>query len=424
MIPHETSPNFWSLLASQPKWKDNQDCLSVAKNKFLDLQVPSRKEELWRQTNLKFLKELSFQLPSLDYLMPEQILSHISLFQKKDFHFIVYVNGKLNDHLSKYASSIIVDTDRSAKSEAGSSLEYFKNLNEIYSPQNSVIKITKNLDKPLCVLSISTIEGGGSVIVNPSAQIIIEKDVKASLWLHNWNPVLGRNFINSVWSIELKKQAVLSILNSTNLDLNSIHFDHVTIKQFENSVLNYVEMNLRSEQIRKEFVLDLMEQNCRSTVMGINTLQNDQIFGSYTQIRHHASHCTSEQKYKSLLKDKSQAIFSGQVYIGPNIQKADSRQINQNLLLSNEAEVNSRPILNIYSDDVKASHGSTVGQLDEDEIFYLASRCISRSKAEQMIASGFLKEVIGNLPVELSQPALVLLDQAMSSANEKAKVLQ
>ncbi len=134
-------------------------------------------------------------------------------------------------------------------------------------------------------------------------------------------------------------------------------------------------------------------KNSTSVVDGTYLCSKNQVIDNHTKIDHVVGDCQSSQLYKGIIQDQARAVFNGQVVIRHGSQKASSEQLNKNLLLSSEAEVDSKPELAIYADDVKATHGSTIGQLNEEEIFYFESRAISRAKAIQLLSKGFIFEV-------------------------------
>ncbi len=230
--------------------------------------------------------------------------------------------------------------------------------------------------------------------------MILKANKEAKFVLSSCGPANEKYFSNGYVLFEVEKEARLELINHTNQSLTAYHFDNVNITAASASTVRYFELNFNALLTRHEFKLDLNGEHIQSEILAASFLNLNQHCDSQTIINHNQSHSRSEQVYKSLLDDESRSVFSGTVHIAHGIVKADSSQLNQNLLLSAQAEVNSKPILRIYSDDVKASHGSTIGQIQGDEIFYLQSRAISRTKAIELLGQGFLNEIILKIGTE------------------------
>ncbi|MNT16613.1 FeS cluster assembly protein SufD [compost metagenome] len=154
---------------------------------------------------------------------------------------------------------------------------------------------------------------------------------------------------------------------------------------------------------RHTLEVSLKGEGSNSEILGVYAGRANQHIDNTTLIDHAVGACNTNQLYKGILDDSARSAFCGKVLIQKNAQKADSAQLNNNLLLSSKAEADSKPMLEIYADDVKAAHGSTVGQLDKEELFYLLSRAIPKDKAISMLSYGFLSEVIYKLNDESIQ---------------------
>ena len=137
-----------------------------------------------------------------------------------------------------------------------------------------------------------------------------------------------------------------------------------------------------------------------ATLNGLFLVSSRRLIDNHTQLEHAAPHCNSRELYKGILRDQSRGVFHGRIVVQPGAQKTDSKQTNNNLLLSNEALVNTKPQLEIYADDVKCTHGATTGQLDQESLFYLRSRGISREAARSMLIHGFAGDLIEQVQLE------------------------
>lgn len=286
------------------------------------------------------------------------------------------------------------NTNKVVAFQGDSASEAIHSLNELYNLNPIDLTIKADLTQPLQILNVTHAMGAGAVITSPRANITVKSNKEAKVVLTHAGENQARYFSNGKFTFAVEKDARLEIVNTTNQSENAYHFDFVGIAADTASTVRYFELNLNAQLTRHEFVLELNGENIQSEVLGASYLKHSQHCDSQTYINHHKGSCRTEQVYKALLDDESRSVFSGTVFIAEGIAKTDSAQLNQNLLLSDKVEVNSKPILRIFSDDVKASHGSTMGRIQEDEIFYLQSRSISREKAIELLGQGFLNEIV------------------------------
>ncbi|MBL7545049.1 MAG: Fe-S cluster assembly protein SufD [Bdellovibrionaceae bacterium] len=375
------------------------DAKRLAKESLSSKGLPSRKEESWRNTSLKFLSDVVFTPVShMATALPEHIITLIQEKQIPGADVLVLANGFYIASLSKISeSAVTVEMQQSPTSfqyhgDEGSEAIHW--LNKIYNLHALEINITKDLTKPLQILNVAYVPTGAAVISSPRVQISLHANKEAKLVLTNMGEKNATYFANGHFAFTVAKDARLEIVNHVNQSANAYHFDFVGIRAEAASTVRYFELNMNGQLTRHEMVIELNGENIQSEILGASYLREKQHCDSQTFINHNHGHCRSEQIYKAVLDNEARSVFSGTVYIAPGIAKTDSAQLNQNLLLSDHAEVNSNPILRIFADDVKASHGSTIGQVSEDEIFYLQSRCINRTKAIELLGQGFLNEII------------------------------
>lgn len=356
--------------------------------------LPSRKDEAWRNTSLKFLNEYTFVPSSLAPVVTEKIKSLVADKKIPDTNSLVFVNGFYISSLSNFdTQNIVVEKrdDIKTQSQEDVPVNPIQSLNDLYNLNPLEIVVMNDLAKPVQIINLTDSE---NVVTSPKMKIIVKANKEAKFVLSHGGPAFARYFSNAYFLFEVEKDARLELINHTNQSVNAYHFDNVNITAAAASTVRYFELNFNALMTRHEFSLNLNGEHIQSEVLGASYLRDKQHCDSQTAINHNQSNSRSEQIYKSLLDDESHSVFSGTVFIAHGIAKADSAQLNQNLLLSEHAEVNSKPVLRIFSDDVKASHGSTMGQIQEEEIFYLQSRSIARSKAIELLGQGFLNEII------------------------------
>jgi Fe-S cluster assembly protein SufD len=171
------------------------------------------------------------------------------------------------------------------------------------------------------------------------------------------------------------------------------HFSTENISQLKDSNFTLNTLTLDGAFVRNDVLVNVEGENCETHLNGAYIMKDSQHIDNHTTIDHISPNCNSYELYKGVMDDKSTAVFNGKVFVRPNAQKINAFQSNANVLLSNDAAVNSKPELEIYADDVKCSHGSTTGQLDEEAIFYLRSRGISEAAARQLVVAAFMQDV-------------------------------
>ncbi len=421
--------SFDSFLNEAKKTRSAVDLDSKLRSKDqLVLQgLPTRKEEAWRNTSLNFLNEFNFK-PALN---APQITAEIkTILQKKtipNVQKIVFINGFYILELSKFNSnSIVLDQKLEIKTQsADDGSKLFRSLNDIYNLNPVEILIKDNQELPLQIFNFTAVAISTELIVSPKIKVVLKANKEAQIILTHAGTERSCYFNNGHFLFDIEKDARLTLVNHIDQSANSYHFDTVTMSASSVSNVKYFELNFNALVTRHELVLNLNGEHIQSKILGASYLKGKQHCDSQTLISHNQSHSQSEQVYKALLDDESHSVFSGTVYIAQGIVKADSAQLNQNLLLSDRAEVNSKPVLRIYADDVKASHGSTMGQVQEDEIFYLQSRSISRAKAIELLGQGFLNEIIFRLESEelKSYFSSELLSQMASHRTAQLKAL-
>jgi len=172
------------------------------------------------------------------------------------------------------------------------------------------------------------------------------------------------------------------------------------IEQAANSTATVHTITLNGGLVRNDLRFGVNGQNCTSNLYGLYPVKGKQHVDNHTIVDHRVAHCESNEHYKGILNDKSKAVFNGKVFVRQDAQKTNAFQSNQNILLSDHADVNSKPELEIYADDVKCSHGSTTGQFDEEAVFYLRSRGITEDSARKLLIQAFAEEVLDHVSIE------------------------
>ena len=365
---------------------------------FLKQGIPSKKEEAWKYTSLKKLTVLDL-VPSVASKNDQNLMNE---HRHSKFHQIFVVNGQLFARASdkkKLAGALQISRKyktlnkifRQARKESGKiRQESLEALNFYHSqPLNIFVKPGSHLKKPLQIVFLSNSSGAQY----PRIQLVVGKNAKMDL-IETYVSSDKKHFTDAVTEIVLEASSQLKYLRVQTENKQTIHFGCTRVFLKENSNLESLTYATGAEISRHNLDIHCLGAAAKASVNGLTLGGGEQHFDNSTLIDHVVGNCITEQLYKSLLAGKSKAVFRGQVEIRPGAQKAFSDQLNKNLLISKEAEADSIPQLNIYADDVKATHGSTVGQISEEEIFYLLSRAIDRDKAIELLSLGFVKDLV------------------------------
>lgn len=388
----------------------------------LNHKLPTKKVEAWKYTSLKSFSEVRWQIPEVENAsdqitlnQPQQNhiqlnheqMKNISEYLSSDFYNFVFVNGIIDATLSdefpewlktEKLSAMDFSTLKSQETES-SFLEIMQNnLRHKISVKllPSVI-----LDKPVQFVFISK----GTDIFNQSyldvnlaensqAQVIVhELSIEDQSQTAQQSPCA----FNLTGKINLQQAASLKWLQVQNENTIDYHFSRMEFALEDKAQLVSLDSALGAGLARHYVAVTFNGQDASAGIYGLCALKQNQHVDQYTYLHHVKGQNQSTQHYKNILGDESVAVFRGRVRIEPDAQKANSEQLNNNLLLSRKSQAISIPQLEIYADDVKAGHGSTMGQLNQEEIFYFLSRGISESQAIRMLSHGYALELVYKL---------------------------
>ncbi len=381
---------------------------------FEQIGFPLRKQELYKYTHLEpvFDGELSFQfspqniefddtelfrcdVPMLDshvltvlngfYYHP----SEPSLFISDDG--IIY--GSLKEAIHRYPDLVGKYLGKNASMKD----ETFVSLNTAFSQDGIFLYVPEGvkMKKPIQIIHLLLSEK--SQMVHHRNLFVVEKNAEAEVIIcdHTLSPQMY--LTNSVTEAYAGENADLDILRLQNEHNNSCQVTNTWISQDRASRCQHGTITLHGGIVRNNLHMRMDGEGASSTALGLYIIDKMQHVDSFTVIDHSSPHCTSNQHYKGVLDDVSTGAFNGKIYVHPDAQKTEAFQTNNNILLSDTAKMNTIPQLEIYADDVKCSHGATVGQLDEDALFYLQSRGIPKDESRLMLMNAFTYEVISRI---------------------------
>ena len=364
-------------------------------NQFVENGFPNKRLEDWKFSDLNQIitsniKNLSF------YNNTTQTEIDESIFIKNFKHNkIVFINGEI--------SGVDLSYEDEAKIILTKDLDHnqsLKEVNPLVSLNNALIltyikmtiKESYSLNKPLIIYNVTT-KDLKSTVLNFKIEIILEKN--SSLKLVSLSSDSSEdNFINIVQNFNIEKDAVLKNYQIDNKQNSNIKYFYNNINLAKNSVSENFIFSMGSKFIKNEINCNLNEQYSSAFINGIIKLKDSQHHEIKTNINHFAENTKSHQLIKSVLNDKAKGIYQGKIYVDTKAQKTNGYQLSKALLLDDKTEFNGKPELEIYADDVKCSHGSTSGNLDEDSIFYLMSRGLSNQQSKELLINGFLLDAV------------------------------
>lgn len=376
-----------SILATQKR--------DQAFENFVSLGLPSKKDEAWKYTSLTHLKDLSFDLPQDEGSLSHEDLKWISGHLDSSFINIVFTNGVFNRTLSDDVDDFfkIEDVSASDFDLTATTEQKVISWSQAFSTQKFSFQISK-MNQTDQVIQFTFFQSHKkNLFVNPIHEIKIHENMSAKIIFNYLSRGESGHVINSHTHIKLESSARLQFLQIQNEAQSDTHLSRVIFDLTDQAQLTSLDLALGGVLARHYLQVNFNGENAHAGVYGIVALGRKQHSDQYTFINHVKGLNNSIQKYKSILADQSYSIFRGRVRIEKDAQKANSEQLNNSLMLSREANVSSIPQLEIYADDVKAGHGSTVGQLNKEEMFYFLSRGVDQITATKMLAYGFVMEM-------------------------------
>lgn len=274
-------------------------------------------------------------------------------------------------------------------------------LNTLLAQDGLLVYVPKNttLEKPLQLVNI--LNATIPVMTNRRILVVLEENAHAKLLLcdHTQNQEL--DFLNSqVIEIFAGRNSSFDLYDLEESGERTHRVSSVWARQEEGSNVLINGITLMNGRTRNDYSIDVVGEHCETHLYGMAIAGATQHIDNHTDIRHTVGHCNSNELFKYILEDKARGAFSGKILVAPNAPKIEAYQGNRNICSSPEAKMYSKPQLEIYTDDVKCSHGSTIGQLDHEAIFYMQARGISRDEARMLLMQAFMSDVIATVRME------------------------
>ena len=373
-----------------------------------DFEIPNKKIETWKYTDLKKVFEKNnFEpliKPDETKTEPVSIDSNISnnIFFDPEVNFVIFENGCVKKINIKSNDLEIESLNNNLENKVFNKKNFTRNdslldINSAFLNENLIVKVKKNtkLKKPLSIFYYNCEEE--KYLINNRINIILEENAEAEI-----NEIFFSNNKSIYWNnvhnyICLKKNSKLEHYK-IQLEANSaLHSSSSSIDCDNSSIYNNFIFSVGGNMSRIEVISSINAADIDFNIKGLYLAKTNQHHDITTLMQHKHPESKSNQHIKGILQEDSSGVFQGKVVVSKDAQKTDAFQFIQNLLLSENAEVNVKPELEIYADDVKCSHGATTGELDEQMLFYLRSRGLNKEEAKKILIEGFVNELFENI---------------------------
>lgn len=398
-----------------------------AKNKFIDnlrqeaIEIfdkagfPTRKEEEWKYTNLAPLLKTDYKLfpESEEVSIGYQDVKKYFIHDMDTFN-IVFVNGVYSSYLSSTTheeADICVMSSAMNKMVHQPVIENFygkiadKNdsmvaLNTAFTKDGAFIYVPDNviLSKPVQIMYLST-ANDTEVMYQPRNLIVIGNNSQAHIIERHQTLDNKANLTNSVTEVHVGRNAEIDYYKVQNDTIEASLIDNTFISQERDSRAAFQTFSFGGKLTRNNLNFVQNGENSNSILNGITVISGKQHVDHHTKVEHKAPHCESHELYKGIYDENAHGVFNGKVFVHPEAQKLNAFQQNNNILLTNDAAIDTKPQLEIFADDVKCSHGCTVGQLDDSALFYMQQRGIPKKEAQALLLYAFAADVLEHVQI-------------------------
>lgn len=386
-----------------------------AKDELLNSKFPTLKVEDWKYTNpKKLLAHRYLHSANLDNVRLNEKEIREFKFNSFDSYLLVLVNGVLEKELSDYVGledDLVISTISEAlNSENILANKYFSKISKINSAFDLVnlsnfvdglfIQVPDNkiIEKPIQILNV--VGNKREVSFYSTRNLIIAGKNSEATFIQKHVGIDGELYLNNLTSeFAVEQNATLNFYNIELDNNDSYHIEKTDVMQARDSNFRHFNFTFGGKLVRNDMNTELSDENVECTLNGLYIANDSQHVDNSTFINHAKPHSTSNELYKGILDDTSRGVFSGKILVAKDAQLTNAYQNNNTILLSEDAQIDTKPQLEIYADDVKCTHGATVGQLDESALFYILSRGIPKEKAKSMLITAFAESVVAEVSI-------------------------
>ncbi|MDH3519995.1 MAG: Fe-S cluster assembly protein SufD [Myxococcales bacterium] len=403
---------FEAGLASEPPWLGALRARAIAA--FAERGLPSTRMEEWHYTNVAALAALHCEAPPRGAPVSREQLESLA-FPLFACSLYAFVDGRFEPALSApltFPGGSRVDSLAALRAGAAERVEPylgrlvdvkshpFAALNTAFLDDGAVVHAPRgsHAEQPVHVVFLSTSQPVPRV-VHPRLLIVAEVGSRVTVIQDHVTLGEGPGFTNAVSEVWAGADSEVNLILVQRESDAHFHTSNLQVIAQRAARLHASTLTLGGALVRNDAEVLLSEEGAECTLNGLFVGGGDQVLDNHTLIDHAVPHCTSRELYKGVLGGRARGVFRGRVIVRPDAQKTNASQSNPNLLLSSSAEMNTKPQLEIYADDVKCSHGTSIGQIDLEALFYLRSRGLDEARARDLLTRGFALEVLESLPV-------------------------
>jgi len=408
--------SHFSVLEENLNGERNTHLHEVRKSALAALHAsdfPTIKHEEWKYTNVKKVVGNSYQLPSTQVNLQTDLSEY--LIPNLEAYTVVFVNGQLNNSLSNLVDTaeLVIqnlseayhnyqkDIDQYFGKLANFNEDTFTALNTAFSKNGIFIKVSKGkvIEKPIQIIHLND-ASVSAVYAQPRILVVAEENAQLKVLENTITIGEGESFTNSVAEFVVEKYAHVDHYKIQNDSEVSSQINQIQVYQSDNSYFANTTVSMRGKLIRNNLNIALDGSYCEAYMNGLYMLNDKTHVDNHTVVDHKMPNSYSNELYKGVLDDCSTGVFNGKIFVRQDAQKTNAFQSNKNILLSDEATIDTKPQLEIWADDVKCSHGATTGALDEEPLFYLRSRGIPENQAKSLLMSAFADDILDRIKVE------------------------
>lgn len=375
---------------------------------FEELGFPTPKNEDWKYTNISPILKHKYSLANKTPSVSLDLIKKLT-FEGVDTCVMTQVNGQIVSGFSdefKQDGVIVTDFQDAFKNHADLLNSYlgkyskfeaesFTALNTAFVKNGIFIFVPDNttVEQTIHILHLSD----GAFVSHPRNLFVVEKNSSVKIIETFYALSDEEYFTNCVSEVVLGENAFVDHLKIQDESKKSYHISNVQIHQQANSNYSATSIDLGGKLVRNNLNVILNDKNCETHLYGFFLGTGTQHIDNHTFVDHAMPHCFSNELYKGILDDKSTGVFNGKIIVRPDAQKTNALQSNKTLLLTDDASINAKPQLEIFADDVKCTHGATIGQLDDEALFYLRARGIRKEMAHALLRHAFMSDVLENV---------------------------
>lgn len=391
-----------------PTWLKEQRQLALGTLK--QQGFPTLKHEHWKYTDVRPITKQAFKTSDASFNgVTHEQLDNIR-FQGLDCQELVFINGCYSQALSRVDESVegvviqslanMLKTDDEHLNAylthlADTNKHAFAALNTAFMTDGAYVYVPDSvvLDKPINLVFVTN-KQEQALVMHPRNLIVMGKHAQATIVERYIGLDDAQYFTNTLTEVVTNIGAQLQHYKLQQESLNGFHVGYLSARQQQDSLIESHSISLGGAVVRNDIDVDLDAPGAQIILNGLYMAGGKQHVDNHTLVNHSKPHTSSAENYRGVLTDKARGVFNGKVIVHEQAQKTDAQQSNANLLLSDDAEIDTKPELEIYADDVKCSHGATIGQLDDNMLFYLRSRAIEEDTARSLLTFAFADEVI------------------------------